>query len=241
MRVTQVLDLPVNRDGERGLLGIAVHPDFAAAVDPKPWVYLYYTASPAPGRHRRGSRRTNQVDPLHWNGDRSRSAHPTADPHAAERHLDPQRRHAQRSGPTQKLYGVIGDNNRDGQLQNNTGAAAPPDNTSSVVRVNDDGTLPTDNPLDADMDGADPLDALYRVRRPQLVRPRLRSARAGASGTARTGPTSFDEINLVVPGFNSGWRDSDGARRVRPPAGLVILTGSTYVETRRTRSRSRSP
>ena len=45
---TQVLDLHVNRDGERGLLGIAVHPDFAAAVDPKPWVYLYYTASARP-------------------------------------------------------------------------------------------------------------------------------------------------------------------------------------------------
>ena len=36
-----VLDLPVNSNSERGLLGIALHPDFPA----NPGVYLYWTES----------------------------------------------------------------------------------------------------------------------------------------------------------------------------------------------------
>jgi len=39
--VTTVLDLPVNSNSERGLLGIALHPDFRR----HPWVYLYWTES----------------------------------------------------------------------------------------------------------------------------------------------------------------------------------------------------
>ena len=38
---TPVLDLPVNRALEQGLLGIEVHPEFAA----NPYVYLYWTES----------------------------------------------------------------------------------------------------------------------------------------------------------------------------------------------------
>src|SRR6187431_145123 len=36
-----VLDLPVNSASERGLLGIALHPNFPE----QPWVYLYWTES----------------------------------------------------------------------------------------------------------------------------------------------------------------------------------------------------
>jgi glucose/arabinose dehydrogenase len=39
--VSTVLDLPVNNASERGLLGIALHPDFAT----NGYVYLYYTRS----------------------------------------------------------------------------------------------------------------------------------------------------------------------------------------------------
>ena len=47
-----VLDLAVNSGSERGLLGIALHPDFPAT----PHVYLYWTESlPKPGEHLRAS------------------------------------------------------------------------------------------------------------------------------------------------------------------------------------------
>jgi aldose sugar dehydrogenase len=44
-------------------------------------------------------------------------------------------------GPDGKLYAVIGDLNRNGQLQNFPSGAAP-DDTSVIVRLNDDGSTP---------------------------------------------------------------------------------------------------
>lgn len=41
---TAVLDPAVNGCDERGLLGIAVHPEFGMSMS-KDWVYLYYTSS----------------------------------------------------------------------------------------------------------------------------------------------------------------------------------------------------
>ena len=39
----------VNQDGDRGLIGIALHPGFLADGGPTSWVYLLYTVSPVPG------------------------------------------------------------------------------------------------------------------------------------------------------------------------------------------------
>jgi glucose/arabinose dehydrogenase len=49
-------------------------------------------------------------------------------------------------GPDGKLYIVIGDLNRNGQLQNFS-AGAEPDDTGVILRLNDDGTVPSDNPF----------------------------------------------------------------------------------------------
>jgi glucose/arabinose dehydrogenase len=46
-------------------------------------------------------------------------------------------------GPDGKLYVVIEDLNRDGQLQNFSGGPAP-DNTGVILRLNDDGSAPND-------------------------------------------------------------------------------------------------
>ena len=39
----------VNQDGDRGLLGIALHPGFVPNGGPTSWVYFQYTVSPVPG------------------------------------------------------------------------------------------------------------------------------------------------------------------------------------------------
>jgi glucose/arabinose dehydrogenase len=44
------LTAEVNRNGDRGLLGIALHPGFVPDGGPASWVYLQYTVSPIPGR-----------------------------------------------------------------------------------------------------------------------------------------------------------------------------------------------
>ena len=223
---TQVLDLPVNRAGERGLLGIAVHPDFAAAVDPKPWVYLYYTPSGSPADIDDAIVvATNQVDRFTWNGTNLMSQTPILTlPGDDSNHNGG----TLAFGPDKKLYGVNGDNNRDGQLQNNPAGAAP-DDSSIIFRVNEDGTLPTDNPLDADTDGLDPEDVIYGYG----VRNSFGLAFDPASGSlwdSENGENVFDEINLVPPGFNSGWNVVMGPAATLPPAGLTELPGSTYVD-----------
>ena len=40
----------VNKDGDRGLLGIALHPGFVPDGGPTSWVYFQYTVSPVPGQ-----------------------------------------------------------------------------------------------------------------------------------------------------------------------------------------------
>ncbi len=51
-QTTLFLDLgaEVNQDGDRGLIGIALHPGFVANGGPTSWVYLAYTVSPVPGQ-----------------------------------------------------------------------------------------------------------------------------------------------------------------------------------------------
>jgi aldose sugar dehydrogenase len=179
-----VLDLAVNSNSERGLLGLALHPRFPRT----PWVYLYHTESstgvdtavaaevPLTG---------NRVDRFVWNGstlvfdkniiklrsfqnDRNNVANPAL-PVLRGNHNGG----VLRFGPDRKLYVVIGDNGRRGYTQNNLLGPAPdddfggpaPDNahlTGVILRLNDDGSTPRDNPFykvgrgdDDDGDGDD--------------------------------------------------------------------------------------
>ena len=221
---TQVLDLNVTFDGERGLLGIAVHPDFGLGMG-KDWVYLYYTASPAMADVIGGTP-NNQIDRYEWNG----SALVSRLPILTLPSLMPTHNGGTLAfGPDQKLYAVIGDNQADGQLQNNTGAAAATVITGSILRLNEDGTLPTDNPFDANMDGADLLDALYAYG----IRNSFGLAfdpQSGSLWDSENGPERMDEVNRVPAGFNSGWRDLMGPASTNPTPDLVNLTGSAYAD-----------
>ena len=59
----QVLDVSVDSASERGLLGIALHPNFPTT----PFVYLYYTQSNIAG-DTTGSALANRVYRYTWNG-----------------------------------------------------------------------------------------------------------------------------------------------------------------------------
>src|SRR5262245_10029384 len=138
----QVLDVDVDHDSERGLLGIALHPAFPTT----PSVYLYYTESAVAGSDTNGSPTPlgNRVYRYTWNG--SALVNPslilalpvTSGPNHDGGIIV--------FGPDGKLYVVIGDLNRSGQLQNHASGAAP-DDTSVILRINDDGSVPTDNPF----------------------------------------------------------------------------------------------
>jgi len=166
--VSTPLDLPVNSASERGLLGIALQPDFANTHG----VYLYWTQSTT-GSDSSNLDETpllgNRVDRYMWNAAteilvfdkniitlhafQADANQPMRGNHDAGKTL---------FGPDGKLYFQIGDNGRRGQMQNLAsgpfGAGKPdddfggpvPDNahlTGVIFRLNPDGSTPADNPF----------------------------------------------------------------------------------------------
>ena len=203
---TQVLDLNVTFDAERGLLGIALHPDFGKGMG-KDWVYLYYTASPAMADVTGGSPH-NQVDRYTWNGStlESGSRLPLLTlPGANGTHNGG----ALAFGPDGKLYGVIGDQNEDGQLQNQ--ASGAPDDTGIIFRIDEDGAAPSDNPFAA-ITGMERVFA-YGIRNSFGL---SFDPETGELWETENGPETMDEINRYPAGSNGGWNQIMGPDALDP-------------------------
>ena len=216
----QVLDVAVDSLSERGLVGITLHPQFPAT----PFVYLYYTQSSTAG-DTSGSPLANRVYRYTWNGSALVSPSLILDLPAM-----PGPNHnggTMNFGPDGKLYVVIGELNRDGQLQNfSTGPA--PDDTGVIFRVNDDGSTPNDNPFFA-LGGNLARYYAYGIRNGFGL---AFDPLTGELWDTENGPDNYDEINLVLPGFNSGWEQIMGPDS-RDPQGvgnLVQFSGSHYAD-----------
>jgi aldose sugar dehydrogenase len=223
-----VLDLAVNSASERGLLGIALHPRFRQ----NGWVYLFWSESRtgADSDTLDGVRLMgNRIDRFEWDGDalafdrnimQFRSFQADAGQPLRGNHDGG----VLRFGPDRKLYAIVGDTGRRGQLQNlvdgpfgpgiaddQFGGPEPDDahRTGVIVRLNDDGSAPRDNPF-------------FRVGRSmggevganvqKLFAYGLRNSfgmafdpRSGDLWEQENGDDSFSELNRVEPGMNSGW------------------------------------
>ena len=217
-----VLDVAVDTASERGLLGIAIHPNFPST----PFVYLYYTQSNT-GSDNSDSPLANRVYRYTWNG--SALVSPNL---ILELPVTPGPNHnggTMTFGPDGKLYIVIGDLNRDGQLQNFS-AGPVPDDTGVIFRINDDGSAPNDNPFFA-LGGNLAKYYAYGVRNSFGL---AFDPITGELWDTENGPDSFDEINLVLPGFNSGWEQIMGPDTRDPQglANLVFFPGSHYADPR---------
>lgn len=227
-----VLDLPVNSASERGLLGIALHPNFPA----NPGVYLYWTESSTAadsGDVANVALLGNRVDRFEWNGStlthaaniiRLRAFQADAGQPLRGNHNGG----VLRFGPDRKLYILIGDEGRRGWLQNlrcGPTAACPgdvvpddqfggprPDDahlTGVILRLNDDGTTPDDNPLRLAGDFEDD-EARLNVRK--VFAYGLRNSFgmdfdpvSGDLWLEQNGDDSFTEVDRVEPGMNGGW------------------------------------
>jgi glucose/arabinose dehydrogenase len=221
------LDLAVNSASERGLLGIALHPRFPVA----PFVYLYWTESST------GADTTvigdvpllgNRVDRFIWNGSTLTQERNLIRLRAFQADANqPQRGNHDggviRFGPDGKLFIIIGDVGRRGQTQNLPEGWSPgqpddqfggpePDDahlTGVIIRLNDDGTTPSDNPFFAA--GAaigGPAGANVQKIFAYGIRNSFGMAFDPVSGALwqqENGDDSFDEINRVEPGMNGGW------------------------------------
>lgn len=219
-----VLDVNVDSQSERGLLGIAVHPNFPGT----PFIYLYFTES-STGTDSSGSAAANRVYQYTWNSGAGTLTHPTP---ILNLPVNPGPNHDGGIilfGPDGKLYVVIGDLNHDGQLQNNRAqGAAPPDDTGVILRINADGTTPSDNPFFSQGGNLARYFA-YGIRNSFGM---AFDPVSQALWMTENGPGSYDEINRVNPGFNSGWRTILGPDD-RDPSGLgdlVVFPGSHYAD-----------
>lgn len=202
--VSTVLDLPVNSASERGLLGIALHPEFAT----NGYVYLYYTRSSTGSDTTTSSAWVdNRVERYTWNG--SALVSPTlivAFPRDTTQNNGPNHDGGViLFGPDDKLYGVTGDLNRgffsNPRIEQNTSTTAVA-GVGGIFRLNPDGSIPPDNPF---VSHSDP-----RIRRLWAYGIRNSFGLDFDRLTARlwlteNGPNVYDEINLVERGFNSGW------------------------------------
>ncbi|MDX1390718.1 MAG: PQQ-dependent sugar dehydrogenase, partial [Acidobacteriota bacterium] len=198
--VDDVLDLDVVNDREQGLLGIALHPDF----DRNGFVYLYYSARGVAGDGFDGWI-DNRLERYVWDGDAlaiDSSFQRLSIP------LDPLQPNGpvhnggpMAFGPDGKLYLATGDLSRRRIEQNTPGATASA-GTGGIYRLNDDGSIPADNPFTAHTDRA--LHGLFAYG----VRNSFGLAFDPVTGRlwdTENGPQRMDEINLVEAGMNSGW------------------------------------
>lgn len=224
-----VLDVPVNSASERGLLGIALDPNFVFLTGM--YVYLYYTES-STGADTGDATSTplgNRVYRYTW--DPSTPGF-LRDPRLIlDLPATPGPNHdggVLAFGPDDALYAVIGDLNRNGKLQNNP-SGGDPDDTGVIFRVDTSGRALADNPF---FTPADPANAMgryvaYGVRNSFGL---AFDPLTGKLWSTENGPSAYDEVNRVVRGFNSGWRPIMGpdARDPQGPGDLWSSPGSIY-------------
>jgi glucose/arabinose dehydrogenase len=215
---TPFLTLTVSSVGERGLLGVAFDPAFAA----NHYVYVYYTAT-TPGVHNRISRFTA-------NGDVGVPGSETVifeldNLSSATNHNGG----ALAFGSDGKLYAAVGENANAGNAQSLSNVLG------KMLRINADGTIPSDNPFFATASGQNRAIWALGLRNPFTFA-------FNPFGTELfindVGQSSWEEINDGIAGANYGWPDTEGMTtdpRFRSPryaydhsAGACAITGGAF-------------
>jgi glucose/arabinose dehydrogenase len=211
-----ILQVPVLNNSERGLLGVAIANTTTDSSTKT--VFLYYT-EPV------GDQARNRIYRYEWNGVNNL----TGGRLILDLPGEPGPNHnggKMQIGPDGMLYAVKGDLNRDGMLQN-VRDGPPPDDTSVILRVDYNGNG-VGNVLSAM--GVD-LSKYYAYG--------IRNSfgfdfdpLTGVLWDVEDGPTDYDEINIVLPGFNSGWQKVMGPLGIEgiTAEDLVLFQGSHYAD-----------
>jgi len=200
---------------EWGLLGIAISRQGNSAGDDSgqghTYVFLYYTKSTANPRVSAGNylfryelvndQLVNPVDLLNLPSN-------APDPIVESNHNGGK----VLIGPDNNVYTVIGDvGSHDGQAQNNK-IGKKLDGTSGILRITKDGQPVAPDPLGQE----DPTRVYYAYG----IRNSFGMDFDPVTGNlweTENGPTYGDEINLVKPGFNSGWNQIMGVWQTNGP------------------------
>jgi glucose/arabinose dehydrogenase len=184
----------VDSNGERGLIGVALHPNFAITR----WVYVHYTTT-AGGVHNRISRFTANGDVV-AGGETVLVDLPALS--SATNHNGG----AMHFGADGKLYVAVGDNGDTRKPQNLA------DPMGKLLRFNDDGSIPSDNPYFATQTGLARAVWASGLRNPFTFAVQPSTGRIHINDV---GQGLWEEINVGAPGANYGWPESEGPDNVR--------------------------
>ncbi|OLC20887.1 MAG: hypothetical protein AUH33_02825 [Chloroflexi bacterium 13_1_40CM_68_21] len=185
LRTEPWVTLPAStaRDGEKGLLGIALDPDFAR----NGFVYLYYSYTLSNGATR------NKVVRMRDDNGRGTEETVLLDGIPGNSNHDGGR---VKFGPDGKLYITTGDAENGANAQN-AGSLA-----GKVLRLNKDGSVPGDNP----MPGSPVWSLGHRNVQGLAWQPDTGELYETEHGPSNPFPDCcHDEVNLIVRGGNYGW------------------------------------
>jgi glucose/arabinose dehydrogenase len=179
-------DLPSQTTGDRGLIGIAFDPEFGVANH---YVYLYYTGADLLNHLVRFSADTDvgTEGPFEL----FRTSSPSTLLHVGG---------SIRFGPDGKLYFAVGDNGDGENSQNLTNPHG------KILRINKDGTIPSDNPFYGQPDKLQSIWA-YGFRNPWRFQ---FDPSNGEMYGGDVGNFSWEELNHIIKGGDYGWPRAEG-------------------------------
>ncbi len=172
-------DLRVADVTDGGLLGLALHPDFVK----NHYLYVFYT-------YQEGDNLWNKVLRITESNNKLSGTQVILDKIPGAEFDDGG---VIKFGPDKKLYIGTGDATNESAAQDLKSLAG------KILRINDDGSIPSDNPI-----AGSPVFS-YGHRNPQG----LTWNNYGYLYETEQGPTKNDEINLIKSGQNYGWPDQE--------------------------------
>jgi len=185
------LKLDTDTSYDRGLLGITLDPNFST----NHYVYLFYTAK-SPTIHNRVSRFTANGDVAVAGSEKVLLDLPTVG--SAEGHYGG----ALRFGPDGKLYVGVGDDSTPADAQSLSTV------NGKVLRINPDGTIPSDNPFYGSTSGN--KRAIYALGLRQPYSLDVLSGTSPKMYINDVGENLWEEIDQAAPGTNYGWPSYEG-------------------------------
>ena len=188
---TPFVSLTVDSAGERGLLGVAFDPNFTS----NNYVYLYYTVPGSPPR--------NRISRFTANGDVA-----VAGSELVVLNLDSLTSATNHNGgaihfgPDGKLYVAVGENATSSNAQTLANLHG------KMLRLNSNGTIPTDNPFYGSATGNNRAIWALGLRNPFTFNFQPGTGRMFINDV---GAGTWEEINDGIGGSNYGWPATEGA------------------------------
>lgn len=198
---TPVGIIPVDNTGERGLYGIAFDPDFEF----NQYIYLYYSVQNA--NHNRLSRFKLHDNHIHYEDEETLM---NFDFTTAVIHNGGDIKF----GPDGKLYIAVGDGGTPALAQSHNSLFG------KILRINSDGSVPTDNPFYTTNQGIYKSIYAYGLRNPFTF-----DFNHNKLFVSDVGQSAYEEINDILPGKNYGWPIVEG-----PLSGSGVAAPANYMD-----------